>query len=119
MTYHFVNIETCECYFCEESLWINTLEVAKDEGWEPDGTYYDINSQYEDLDYDDDSNRAIYCFCAYTVEMREWNGSFTDCKDQIVSYIDSMYLVKALEGMGTDVSLVSFLEKGSFRICSL
>ncbi len=119
MTYLFMNIETEECFYCEESLWKSTLEIAKSEGWEPDGTYYDINSQYEDGDFDDDFNRALFCYCVHTAEMHAWDGNFIERRDQIVSYVDSMYLVKALEGMGVDASLVAFLDKGSFRICSI
>ncbi len=118
MNYHFVNIETGEFFICEEKLWIKTLETAQEEGWDPDGTFYDVNSQYEEYDYDEDYNRTLYCYCMHISEMYQWDGSYTDRRDQVVGYEDTIYLVKALEGTGADADLVSFIEKGSFRICS-
>ncbi|HNX22809.1 MAG TPA: hypothetical protein PKG60_02095 [Spirochaetota bacterium] len=119
MAYHLLNIETLDCYYCEDHEWVNAIEIAKQNYWTPDGTFFDIYYDAEDQCFDnDDILYYNYMLVLSKNEFMEWEGSYFAKRNQVVMYEDSIYLASALAGSSVNPELVKFIEKGSFRICS-
>jgi len=119
MAYHLLNIETLEYYYCDENEWISAIETAKENGWKPDGTYYDYVYVADDecFDIDDEMYYMYMTLVAKDISL-EWDGNYIEKHNQVVMYEDTIYLAAALEGCGVDDKLLEFIKKGSFRICS-
>jgi len=119
MSYHLVNIETSEYYYCDDQDWINAINIAKEDGWKPDGTMFDMECDIDDACYGiDDEMYCLYMYIQSKLEYQEWDGNYFEKRNQIVMYEDSLYLSYSLEAMGVKKELVDFVKKGSFRICS-
>lgn len=113
------NIQTRRAFTCGEEEWARLLDAARANGWEEEGSKYDFEYQmdeYTDTHYDYLYNLWMIFYTSR--EWHEWNGSYLEAKNQIVSESDAYFLMKALEkveGVGSD--LLAFLSEGSFRIC--
>lgn len=119
MAYHFLNIETLDYYYCDEKEWVNAIETAKENYWEPDGTLFDIFYEAGDQCSDDDDILTYnFMIVMSKNELEVWDGSYFEKRNQVVIYEDSIYLAAALDGTDTSTELVDFIRKGSFRICS-
>jgi len=105
---------TCKC---DDPYWVRVIDLAREEGWQPDGTMYNFDSRVDELTdemYDPLYNLFFVVMCFN--EIWQWEGSYTEKENQIVTDEDAYYLRLALQGTGTDEELMRFLEKGSFRI---
>lgn len=119
MSYHFINIDTGEYFYCDDHLWVSAIETAKKNGWDPYGTIYDLEYGIDDqCEFLEDEAEILFTVIFTLKENSEWDGSYTDKRNQIVDNDDSVYLTEALERTDTDPELVEFINKGSFRICS-
>ena len=119
MYYHFVNVETGEYFYCEEQVWIRALEAAKNSGWDPYGTIYDLEYDINDeCEFVTGRAQIIFTILCTMRESSNWDGSYTAKRNQVLDFNDTVYLTEALEGTDTDPDLISFVDKGSFRICS-
>lgn len=119
MPYHLVNTETFEYYFCDDEVWISALKYAEENDWQPAGTYYDFVYDTDDICFDID-DQLIYLYTLYMNQndQHEWDGNYTEKRNQIVTYEDILYLPLCLKGSGAPAELIEFIEKGCFRICS-
>ncbi len=119
MAYHFLNTETSEYYYCDEKEWAEALEIAKDNYWEPDGTFFDSFYEAADMSFDTDELTYFYFMLIGTRNEAEyWDGSYLTKKNQVVLYDDAYYMAQSLDGTGVNPELIEFIRKGSFRICS-
>ena len=119
MAYHLINIETLEHYTCDDQSWIKALDAAKENWWDPDGTMFDYIYETEDICWDsDDYAHYMFTLLISMTESFEWDGNYIEKRNQVVSYEDTIYLASSLEGTDTDMGLIEFITKGSFRICS-
>jgi len=119
MAHLFQNIETGELFSCGEELWISAFEAAKADGWKPDGTLYDIYYDVgEEIDFIGDDNGKLYTLLLGMMNVYEWDGNYTEKRNQVVTYEDAYYMVMSLKCAGVDPELCRFVGKGSFRICS-
>ena len=119
MAYHLLNVETSAGYYCDEDEWIRAIETAKENGWRPDGTYYDHVYVADDECFGvDDEMYYMHRIILAKNESFEWDGNYIDKRNQVVMYEDTIYLAAALEGSGIDDKLLDFIKRGSFRICS-
>jgi len=113
------NMQTHRAFTCAKEEWASLLDAARAHGWEEEGSKYDFEYQmdeYTDTHYDYLYNLWMIFYASR--EWHEWNGSYLEAKNQIVSESDAYFLMKALEkveGVGSD--LLAFLSEGSFRIC--
>lgn len=119
MAYLFMNIDSGELFHCEDREWIAAFEAAKADGWIPDGTQYDAAFTLdEELDFIDDDNQKVFTIVTALTEIFLWDGSYTERRNQIVTYEDSIYMAMSLKSAGITGALLEFVQKGSFRICS-
>jgi len=119
MAYHLLNIETLEYYYCDENDWLNAIETAKENYWEPDGTVFDVYYETDEKCFEsDDYLLYMFTLIASQSESLDWDGSYFKKRNQVVSYEDSYYLAVSLDGTDTSTELIDFIKKGSFRICS-
>lgn len=119
MSYHFVNVDTSEYYFCDEDIWISAIEYAKKNDWDPAGTVYDYVYDTDDVCFGiNDEMYYLFMLIVNQNEYLEWNGNYIEMKNQVVTYEDSMYLPLCLKGSNAPPGLIEFISKGSFRICS-
>lgn len=119
MAYHLLNIETSEYYNCDDDVWVTSIEIAKENGWEPDGTLFDII--YDAVDKCYDVENELYYYFALVISRNEaiqWDGNYIEKKNQFLCYEDTIYLAMNLDGTGVSSELIDFIRKGSFRICS-
>jgi hypothetical protein len=121
MEYTFINIETNESYTCSEELWLNALDTARKNDWEPMGTRFDRGLALEDaFDEDDEESFRLYMFILINNEFLTWDGNYTEKSDQIVTETDTGNLLESLVYESRiDESLIDFIGKGSFRIMSI
>jgi hypothetical protein len=119
MAYYLLNIETSDHYSCDDRVWIEAIDTAKRNYWEPDGTRFDAFYDAADQSLDgDDEHFFAYMLMIAENEALEWDGSYIKKRNQVVIYEDTIYLAAALEGSGVSPDLIEFIKKGSFRICS-
>ena len=118
MSYFLESINTDLFYRCEEEKWINVLEKARQNGWEPEGTVLDVEFEMDYNIYSDMSYLEIL-FQVIKANMRclEWDGNYTDNENQLVKETDVGELLYALEGRDIPEGLMKLLQAGSFRIC--
>ncbi len=120
MFYLLQNVETDEFFSCSDGEWITALEVAKENYWEPDGTTFDVACCInDDCEHVDDLMAVYFAMIIIRSEFLEWNGNYTDKRNQVVMYEDAVYLAQALDGTEVNPDLIDFMRKGSFRICSM
>ena len=76
MAYHFLNLETSEYYYCEEQEWAAALDTARENYWEPDGTFYDQFYEAAEQSFDSDDLTYFY-FMLISVrnEALSWDGN--------------------------------------------
>ncbi len=119
MSYHLLNVENLDYYYCDDLVWITALDTARKNGWKPDGTLFDYVYETDDICFDiDDEMYYMWMMILSKIEFHEWDGSYHEKRNQIVMYEDTIYFAACLEGTGTDENLIEFIKKGSFRICS-
>lgn len=119
MSYHFINIDTGEYLYCDDHVWINALEAAKNNGWDPYGTLYDMAYDIDDeCEFIEDESAIMFAVIFTMRNASEWSGSYTEKRNQVVDFNDTVYLTEALEGTDTDPELIKFIDKGEFRICA-
>lgn len=119
MSYHLLNVETLDYFYCDEKEWIAAIDKAIENDWRPDGTFFDYLFDAEDQCSDtDDIMYYFFMLISANNEALTWDGNYIEKKNQIVLYEDSIYLAIALEGQGVSNDLINFIKKGSFRICS-
>jgi len=121
MSYHFLNVENGEYFYCDEDLWLEALSIAKSVGWKPHGTFYDIPYEIDDqLEFISEDYPELRLYTAFMIitYFEEWDGNYTDKSNQIILEEDSINLADALRSAGFVNELTLFIEKGSFRICS-
>jgi len=120
MAYLLQNIETGELLHCEDEVWIGAFEAAKTDGWEPDGTQYDMYFDVdEELEFIENENQKLHTLIVAMNNTYEWDGSYTEKRNQVVTYEDAYYMAMSLKCAGVDAELCEFVAKGSFRICSI
>ena len=119
MSYHLVNIDTLDYYYCDDNVWIAAIEFAGNNDWYPAGTFYDYLYDTNDLCYGNE-DRLYYLFTLIMNQNDswEWDGNYIEKKNQIVTYEDTIYLPLCLKGGDAPQELIDFIQKGSFRICS-
>lgn len=119
MSYTFLNINTLQSFTCDDDAWLRYLETARAGGWEAEGTQFDFASEVDDA-YDPMVDYLYNLLMIFYVsrEMLEWDGNYTDRKNQVVSESDAYYLMLALEKewASPDRGLLDFLNSGPFRI---
>lgn len=119
MSYHLLNVETGDYIYISDDVWLKALDAAKENYWQPGGTLYDLSYAIDDeCEFITKKSLIIFTIMQVCLEQSEWNGSYTDKRNQIVDYEDTLYLVDCLQGTDTPQELVDFIQKGSFRICS-
>ncbi len=123
MSYIFINIDTFEVYECEEDLWHNAYDFACEDGWVPDGTFFDLAYQIsEDLDdvddYNFDPSANLFGMLLALNDMHKWDGNYFEKRNQVVTDTDLYYMVLSLKCGDFPAAFLEFLDKGSFRICS-
>ncbi len=118
MAYTFLNLNTLQSFTCGEEEWQRLLEAAHAGGWEEEGTEFDFACEVDDA-YDSQVDYLYNLLMIFYVsrEMFEWDGNYTEKKNQIVSESDAYYLMLALEKEpAADRGLLDFLNSGPFRI---
>jgi hypothetical protein len=119
MAYHLLNIETSEYHNCDDREWINAIDTAKENWWEPDGTIFDyFYNAYDECFDTDDIADYFFELISLKNESLYWDGSYILKRNQVVLYEDAIYLAIALKGTDVSTELIEFINKGSFRICS-
>ncbi|HOO72081.1 MAG TPA: hypothetical protein PK926_09995 [Spirochaetota bacterium] len=120
MSYILKNMRSTDCYLCDDQYWDMLLSTARNEGWKPEGTHYDFLCQVDEY-YDEgyESMHNLFMVVLVTQWYNSWDGNYYDKENQYLSDEDVYYLKLALNGTGVDPAFLDFLEKGSFRICSI
>lgn len=118
MSYKMVNTSTGDTIILSDTEWPELLEKAEAAGWHPEGTKYDIKLELDLNSYDDEDSVAENLFVYITLNHRfiEWNGSYVEKENQIVTSEDAYYMKKALEDEAIPEQIMKFLESGEFRI---
>ncbi|MDY0361249.1 MAG: hypothetical protein RBR08_07340, partial [Desulforegulaceae bacterium] len=98
MNYHLESLISKEKFCLSEEQWINALEFAKNNGWDPAGTILDFENELDML-WDDSQSRMYNLWMVLTCHnsCHEWDGSYTEKQNQIVSDNDSYELMLSLE----------------------
>jgi len=119
MAYHFVNTDTGEYFYCDDQVWLHALETARSNGWQPEGTRYDLIYSIDDeMEPSDGIMEYYYSSMIAYHEFQYWDGNYTDRCNQVMELEDTMDMLDALEGTDVDRELFDFIDKGGFRICS-
>ena len=118
MDYHLELIYSKEKLTISREKWISALDFAKNNGWQPAGTYLDFNKEL-DLLWNDDFDEMYNLWMVLTSHnsCHEWEGSYTEKEDQIVTDNDSYELMLSLEISNDFSHLASFIGGTAFRIC--
>jgi hypothetical protein len=121
MAYTLRNLNTHQAFACGDGQWIRLLETARANGWNEEGTRFDFAFEVDET-YDTmvDYLYNLWMICYLAREMFEWNGNYTDKRNQVVSESDAYYLMQSVEKTWAtnDRGLLDFLGIGSFRICA-
>ncbi len=115
--YTLINSVTGERCECDERSWEEALRLAKENGWEPEGTRIDFDNEIE-RQWDDRSDYGWNLLMMLGIHMMRlrWDGNYVDREHQVVPEPDSYGLYRALEGSGVGGELLSFIRKGPFYI---
>ncbi|MFW5770117.1 MAG: hypothetical protein ACOCX9_01650 [Spirochaetota bacterium] len=118
MKYYLVSIEQDLTFTCEEGTWKEILQLAENNGWDPEGTILELNYEIEE-NWDPDMTYAETVFIVIQSHMKclEWDGNYTDTENQVVKDSDAGQMLWALDGIDIDDGLEQLMEAGSFRIC--
>ncbi len=117
MGYILRNIASGSTISLSDNEWPALLDLALNQGWDPDGTTYDLLLEL-DLQSDDDCDIEYNTFIYITLNHRflVWDGSYIEKENQIVSDDDAYYLMKAIENIPAQELIITFLKLGAFRI---
>jgi hypothetical protein len=120
MSYTLKSINHPDHYRCDDEFWLGLLETARRSGWRPEGTRYDLAWQIDELfDEGADDMYNLFMVVLATQWRNSWDGNYHERENQFLTDEDVHYLKLALEGAGVNPSFMAFLDRGSFRICSL
>jgi len=118
MKYTLLQIESGESLTLDEEQWLTILETAQKEGWDPEGTRFDLFFEMDEaFEEDDDELYRLFSYLTLNSDYVEWDGNYTDRANQVISETDAYYLFKATEDVIDTPPLFSLLAKGSIRIC--
>jgi hypothetical protein len=121
MAYLLQNLSTMQTATCDDEMWLRYLSTARENGWEREGTRYDLNYQIDET-FDSLNGRQynLWMILILAREMFEWDGNYVDKSNQTVSESDAYSLMQSLAKTwaGDDRSFLDFLESGAFRICA-
>lgn len=119
MAYTFQNINTNQTCCCGDEDWVRYLDDARAAGWEAEGTIFDFAREVDDS-YDDMNDYLFNLWMIIHVsrEMFEWDGNYTEKKNQLISESDAYYLMLALEKgpVPPGREFLDFLNSGPIRI---
>ena len=77
MRYLLINIEFNKGFYCDDQLWVQTIKIGKEKGWEPEGTIYDRSFVLDEcLDEIDGDHDKLFSFVIINYENNEWNGNY-------------------------------------------
>ena len=118
MAYRLLHIDSGTSLTLTEEYWHEILKKAEDSGWEPEGTLFDLDFVLdESLEESTGSAGRLYASIVSHNELREWNGSYTEKENQIITESDAYYMFQALEEVTEDPLLFELLCLGALRIC--
>lgn len=113
-----MNITTGAKYECTIEEWHGILAMAKEEGWEPQGTVLDLAFQLfihpePNCLFESDLFVTLYVhhYCL------SWDGNYWVPEHQIVRDEDCASLLEALVYSDVPAEFLDFLGEGPFRIC--
>ncbi|MCB9481381.1 MAG: hypothetical protein H6681_06200 [Desulfobacteraceae bacterium] len=117
MNYHLESLISKEKFIISKEKWLKALEFAKQNGWSPLGTILDFESEL-DLMWNEDQSRMYNLWMVLTCHnsCHEWEGSYTEKENQIISDTDSYELMLSLEMSDEFAELAQFVAGISFRI---
>lgn len=118
MNYHLELIYSKEKFEISKEKWVRALGFAKENGWQPAGTYLDYDTELDDF-WDEDQGNMYQLWMVLTAlnSCHEWNGNYTEKRNQIVSDKDSYELMLSLEINDEFLDLAVFIGGTSFKIC--
>lgn len=118
MKYTLLQIDSGNSIHIDDDYWHKILETARKEGWEPEGTQFDLMFELDEAFNDDDNEPyRLFQYVMKNNDYNEWDGNYTDRENQIISEPDAYYLFQAIEGIIDDPPLHEMLMKGNIRIC--
>ncbi len=118
MKYVLLQIDSGESLHLDKDYWLKIIKTAEQEGWEPEGTRFDLMFELDDAFSDsDDEMYKLFQYITKNNDYIEWNGNYTDKANQVISEPDAYYLYQAIEGVIDDPPLHDILMKGNLRIC--
>jgi len=119
MNYLLIGTDSNIKYICSTEYWLALLNIARENGWKPEGTYYDLQNRLDECREDIlCSMTRMFSFICINNEYIEWDGNYTDMKGQVVSEVDAYQMMLSIEGYIQDRSLSDLLSAGAFRIFS-
>ncbi len=117
--YLLINIVSNYGFYCEEDIWVETIEAGKRNGWLPAGTRYDLNFEINySIDDDDTFLSKLNNIIIINNKYIEWSGDYFEKSNQIVTGNDAISLFNALCNTrnGRNSRLLAFIRMGAFRI---
>jgi hypothetical protein len=122
MGYRLENMTTRQSIACTDERWRLLIETARANGWDEEGTRYDLTYELEES-YDPmvDYLYNLWMIFHLSREMFDWDGNYIDKKGQVVSESDAYNLMQTLRETADadDGALLVFFNSGSFRICDV
>lgn len=117
MGYILKNLNSGETYQCSDEFWINAINEATQNGWNPKGTRLSLEKEIDDV-FDEAYGRMYNLFLVLSSHAKciEWDGNYTDKEYQIVVQEDASNMMEELIYMGAEPDFLDFLAKGSFEI---
>ncbi len=118
MSYTLINKKTAANYSCEDTYWLEILDLARQAGWEGEGTTIDFERELNTV-WDEKQDYLYNLLLMIRIHMQrvDWNRNYIDKVNQLVSDSDAYNLHYYLAGKGIDPSFMGFIECGSFYIC--
>lgn len=117
MEYHLEQLYSKEKFSISQSKWLKALNFAKDMGWHPAGTVLEFEKELDDL-WDEDQSRMYNLWMVLMSQnaCTQWEGSYTEKENQIITDTDSYELMLSLEMSEEFVDLAGFIGGTAFRI---
>jgi hypothetical protein len=119
MAYTFQNLSSGKTLIIDDEPWLMLLVLARENGWEEEGTQYDFAFQVdEEWDSMYGYGYNLWLMLQTARDMFEWKGGYTEKTNQIVYESDGYFMAQALERARPDEHgrLLDFLRSGAFRI---
>lgn len=115
--YILINLNTNDGISCSNELWATILSTGRKYGWKPEGTVYDFIFELDDT-FDEDDDALLQALTVIMINNRrlDWNGSYLEKENQIVTNSDAEALCLAIKNTGLDPDIILFIQQGSFRI---